>query len=119
MLLLISLVFVMLDCLLGAPTGREVYRMPQSALKGIFKHFSFQFGLFTHPTVVRVLAGNTVFLQMENMCAFRGEGDQQIETTSGAFKLFLFNRSFSLLSSPQCFAEYCRLTRVNYYKHFL
>lgn len=43
MLLLKSLVFVMLDCLLGAPTGREVYRMPQSALKGIFKHFSFQF----------------------------------------------------------------------------
>lgn len=36
MLLLISLVFVILDCLLGAPTGREVYRMPQSALKGVF-----------------------------------------------------------------------------------
>ncbi|TNM97746.1 hypothetical protein fugu_013992 [Takifugu bimaculatus] len=33
MLLLISLLFVILDCLLGAPTGREVYRMPQSALK--------------------------------------------------------------------------------------
>ncbi|XP_029687522.1 serine protease 56 isoform X1 [Takifugu rubripes] len=35
MLLLISLLFVILDCLLGAPTGREVYRMPQSALKAL------------------------------------------------------------------------------------
>lgn len=52
MLLLIPLMLVMLDCLLGAPTGREVYRMPQSALKGIFKHFHFQFGLFSHLVVV-------------------------------------------------------------------
>lgn len=52
MLLLISLLFVILDCLSGVPTGREVYRMPQSALKGIFKHFSFQFGLFSHLMVV-------------------------------------------------------------------
>lgn len=36
MLLLISLLLMGLDCLLGAPTGREVYRMPQSALKGNF-----------------------------------------------------------------------------------
>ncbi|XP_067461782.1 uncharacterized protein prss56 [Thunnus thynnus] len=35
MLLLISLMFMGLDCLLGAPTGREVYRMPQSALKAL------------------------------------------------------------------------------------
>ncbi|XP_069014120.1 uncharacterized protein prss56 [Embiotoca jacksoni] len=35
MLLLISLLLVGLDCLLGAPTGREVYRMPQSALKAL------------------------------------------------------------------------------------
>ncbi|CAB1443041.1 unnamed protein product [Pleuronectes platessa] len=33
MLLLTSLLFTGLGCLLGAPTGREVYRMPQSALK--------------------------------------------------------------------------------------
>ncbi|KAF3858360.1 hypothetical protein F7725_011561 [Dissostichus mawsoni] len=33
MLLLISLLLMGLDCLLGAPAGREVYRMPQSALK--------------------------------------------------------------------------------------
>lgn len=39
MLLLISLLFLILDCLLGAPTGREVYRMPQSALKGILNIF--------------------------------------------------------------------------------
>lgn len=36
MLLLISLLLMGLDCLLGAPTGREVYRMPQSTLKGNF-----------------------------------------------------------------------------------
>lgn len=70
MLLLMSLVFVILDCLLGAPTGREVYRMPQSALKGIFKHFSFQVGLFSHLSIVvtRVLSSNyslgNVFLQL-------------------------------------------------------
>lgn len=34
MLLLISLLLMGLHCLLGAPAGREVYRMPQSALKG-------------------------------------------------------------------------------------
>lgn len=39
MLLLISLLTMGLDCLLGAPTGREVYRMPQSALKGTFFFF--------------------------------------------------------------------------------
>ncbi|XP_035803436.2 uncharacterized protein prss56 [Amphiprion ocellaris] len=33
--LLISLLLMGLDCLLGAPTGREVYRMPQSALKAL------------------------------------------------------------------------------------
>ncbi|XP_041848244.1 serine protease 56 [Melanotaenia boesemani] len=32
-LLLISLLLMGLDCLLGAPTSREVYRMPQSTLK--------------------------------------------------------------------------------------
>lgn len=36
MLLLMSLLLMGLDCLLGAPTSREVYRMPQSALKGTF-----------------------------------------------------------------------------------
>jgi len=36
LLLLVSLLLTGLDCLLGAPAGREVYRMPQSALKGIF-----------------------------------------------------------------------------------
>ncbi|XP_035025707.1 serine protease 56 isoform X1 [Hippoglossus stenolepis] len=35
MLLLTSLLFTGLGCLLGAPTGREVYRMPQSALKAL------------------------------------------------------------------------------------
>ncbi|TKS79927.1 Serine protease 56 [Collichthys lucidus] len=35
MLLLISLLLLGLDCLLGAPTGREVYRMPQSTLKAL------------------------------------------------------------------------------------
>ncbi|XP_031710957.1 uncharacterized protein prss56 isoform X1 [Anarrhichthys ocellatus] len=35
MLLPISLLLMGLDCLLGAPTGREVYRMPQSALKAL------------------------------------------------------------------------------------
>nr|XP_040028309.1 serine protease 56 isoform X1 [Gasterosteus aculeatus aculeatus] len=35
MLLLISLLLTGLDCLLGAPAGREVYRMPQSALKAL------------------------------------------------------------------------------------
>ncbi|KAM8839473.1 uncharacterized protein prss56 [Synchiropus picturatus] len=35
MLELILLLFTGLDCLLGAPTGREVYRMPQSALKAL------------------------------------------------------------------------------------
>ncbi|XP_022057834.1 uncharacterized protein prss56 [Acanthochromis polyacanthus] len=35
MSLLISLLLMGLDCLLGAPTGREVYRMPQSALKAL------------------------------------------------------------------------------------
>ncbi|CAK6952490.1 uncharacterized protein prss56 [Scomber scombrus] len=35
MLLLISLMFMGLDCLLGAPTGREVYSMPQSTLKAL------------------------------------------------------------------------------------
>ncbi|XP_028329104.1 serine protease 56 [Gouania willdenowi] len=35
MLLLISLLFTGLDFLLGAPAGREVYRMPQSALKAL------------------------------------------------------------------------------------
>ncbi|XP_042353454.1 uncharacterized protein prss56 [Plectropomus leopardus] len=35
MLLLISLLLIGLNCLLGAPTGREVYRMPQSALKAL------------------------------------------------------------------------------------
>ncbi|KAK5859896.1 hypothetical protein PBY51_021415 [Eleginops maclovinus] len=35
MLLLISLLLMGLDCLLGAPAGREVYRMPQSALKAL------------------------------------------------------------------------------------
>ncbi|XP_068196925.1 serine protease 56 isoform X2 [Antennarius striatus] len=36
MLLLISLLLFMgLDCLLGAPTSREVYRMPQTALKAL------------------------------------------------------------------------------------
>ncbi|KAL3988420.1 interferon regulatory factor 3 [Sarotherodon galilaeus] len=33
--LLVSLLLMGLDCLLGAPTGREVYRMPQSALKAL------------------------------------------------------------------------------------
>ena len=35
-MLLLSLLqlLVGLDCVLGAPAGREVYRMPQSALKG-------------------------------------------------------------------------------------
>ncbi|XP_074545134.1 uncharacterized protein prss56 isoform X2 [Halichoeres trimaculatus] len=33
--LLISLLLMGLDCLLGAPAGREVYRMPQSALKAL------------------------------------------------------------------------------------
>jgi len=36
LLLLMSLLLMGLGCLLGAPTGREVYRMPQSALKGHF-----------------------------------------------------------------------------------
>lgn len=36
MLLLIALLLTGLDCLLGAPTGREVYMMPQNALKGNF-----------------------------------------------------------------------------------
>ncbi|KAJ4937232.1 hypothetical protein JOQ06_001811 [Pogonophryne albipinna] len=35
MLLLISLLLMGLHCLLGAPAGREVYRMPQSALKAL------------------------------------------------------------------------------------
>ncbi|KAM6918192.1 uncharacterized protein prss56 [Xenentodon cancila] len=35
MLLLISLLLIGLDCLLGAPAGREVYRMPQNALKAL------------------------------------------------------------------------------------
>ncbi|KAL6104473.1 prss56 [Pungitius sinensis] len=35
MLLLMSLLLMGLDCLPGAPTGREVYRMPQSALKAL------------------------------------------------------------------------------------
>ncbi|KAM8851302.1 uncharacterized protein prss56 isoform 2-T2 [Spinachia spinachia] len=35
MLLLVSLLLMGLDCLLGAPTGREVYKMPQSALKAL------------------------------------------------------------------------------------
>ncbi|XP_058495473.1 serine protease 56 [Solea solea] len=35
MLLLTSLLFMGLDCLLGAPARREVYRMPQSALKAL------------------------------------------------------------------------------------
>lgn len=53
MLLLISLLFVILDCLLGAPTGREVYRMPQSALKGIFIYFFlFSSKLFCHLSVM-------------------------------------------------------------------
>ncbi|KAM4727488.1 uncharacterized protein prss56 [Anableps anableps] len=34
-LLFISLLLMGLDCLQGAPTGREVYRMPQSALKAL------------------------------------------------------------------------------------
>ncbi|XP_029929901.1 serine protease 56 [Myripristis murdjan] len=34
-MLLVSLLLMGLDCLLGAPTGREVYRMPQSALKAL------------------------------------------------------------------------------------
>lgn len=36
LLLLVSLLLTGLSCLLGAPAGREVYRMPQSALKGRF-----------------------------------------------------------------------------------
>ncbi|XP_013877216.1 serine protease 56 isoform X2 [Austrofundulus limnaeus] len=35
LLLLTSLLLIELDCFLGAPTGREVYRMPQSALKAL------------------------------------------------------------------------------------
>ncbi|XP_068456131.1 uncharacterized protein prss56 [Clinocottus analis] len=35
LLLLMSLLLVGLGCLLGAPAGREVYRMPQSALKAL------------------------------------------------------------------------------------
>ncbi|KAK2895352.1 uncharacterized protein prss56 [Channa argus] len=35
MLLLMSLMLMRLDCLFGAPTGREVYRMPQSTLKAL------------------------------------------------------------------------------------
>ncbi|XP_065809395.1 uncharacterized protein prss56 [Labrus bergylta] len=35
MMLLISLLLMGLGCLLGAPAGREVYRMPQSALKAL------------------------------------------------------------------------------------
>ncbi|XP_029970000.1 uncharacterized protein prss56 [Salarias fasciatus] len=35
MLLLISLLLMGLDCLLAAPAGREVYRMPQSSLKAL------------------------------------------------------------------------------------
>nr|XP_054595516.1 serine protease 56 isoform X1 [Nothobranchius furzeri] len=35
LLLVVSLLLTELDCLLGAPTGREVYRMPQSALKAL------------------------------------------------------------------------------------
>ncbi|XP_077370410.1 uncharacterized protein prss56 [Festucalex cinctus] len=35
MLVLVSLLFVALGCLLAAPAGREVYRMPQSALKAL------------------------------------------------------------------------------------
>ncbi|XP_054623218.1 serine protease 56 isoform X2 [Dunckerocampus dactyliophorus] len=35
MLVLVSLLFTGLDCLLAAPAGREVYRMPQSALKAL------------------------------------------------------------------------------------
>ncbi|KAM4550899.1 uncharacterized protein prss56 isoform 2-T2 [Odontesthes bonariensis] len=35
LLLLVSLLLTGLDCLLGAPAGREVYRMPQSALKAL------------------------------------------------------------------------------------
>ncbi|XP_046883075.1 serine protease 56 [Hypomesus transpacificus] len=34
-MLLVSMLLMMLDCFLGAPTGREVYRMPQSALKAL------------------------------------------------------------------------------------
>ncbi|XP_030607411.1 uncharacterized protein prss56 [Archocentrus centrarchus] len=33
--LLVSLLLMGLDCFLGAPAGREVYRMPQSALKAL------------------------------------------------------------------------------------
>ncbi|XP_057713837.1 serine protease 56 [Corythoichthys intestinalis] len=35
MLVFVSLLFTGLDCLLAAPAGREVYRMPQSALKAL------------------------------------------------------------------------------------
>nr|XP_020451510.1 uncharacterized protein LOC109957723 [Monopterus albus] len=35
MLLLMALLLLRLDCLLSAPTGRDVYRMPQSALKAL------------------------------------------------------------------------------------
>ncbi|XP_015242181.1 PREDICTED: serine protease 56 isoform X2 [Cyprinodon variegatus] len=35
LLLFISLLLMGLDCLQGAPTGKEVYRMPQSALKAL------------------------------------------------------------------------------------
>ncbi|CAG5896776.1 unnamed protein product [Menidia menidia] len=35
LLLLVSLLLAGLDCFLGAPAGRDVYRMPQSALKAL------------------------------------------------------------------------------------
>ncbi|XP_029580744.1 serine protease 56 [Salmo trutta] len=34
-MLLVSLLLMAMDCCLGAPAGREVYRMPQSALKAL------------------------------------------------------------------------------------
>lgn len=117
MLLLTSLVFVILDGLLGAPTGREVYRMPQSALKGIFTHFSFQSGLLSYlmEVMTRVFSSNyrleNVFMQREKMHAFGGKwGLKQTETTLRALRFFLVKKvfPFSLLPSRQCLAGFYR-----------
>lgn len=99
MLLLTSLVFVLLDGLLGAPTGREVYRMPQSALKGIFKPFSFQFGPLSYlmEVVGSVFSSNdsleSAFMQRRRRVPSEGSGDfEQVKTTFRALKFFLVNR---------------------------
>lgn len=56
MLQLISLLLMGLDCLLGAPTGREVYRMPQSALKGSLSKLALVFSLVLMLRVVKRVA---------------------------------------------------------------